>query len=67
MMTRKHYEAIAKELKANCPKYTENYTPSVKENKNFHNLVHGLVSVFKADNDNFNSSKFIDAVYTEVA
>jgi len=58
-MTRKDYIKFAtllKQLKAN--KNTYNWTKFEYESE----LLNGLISIFKTDNINFNTSKFIDYI-----
>ena len=57
MMTRKHYRLVAKIIKDNTIINNNMMLPTL----NKLNVINDLMLVFKQDNNNFNSSKFIDA------
>ena len=57
MMTRKHYRQVAKIIKDNTIINNNMMLPTL----NKLNVINDLMLVFKQDNNNFNSSKFIDA------
>ena len=57
MMSRKHYRQVAKIIKDNTIINNKMMLPTL----NKLNVINDLMLVFKQDNNNFNSSKFIDA------
>ena len=57
MMTRKHYRLFAKIIKDNTIINNKMMLPTL----NKLNVINDLMVVFKQDNNNFNSSKFIEA------
>ena len=57
MMSRKHYILVAKIIKDNTIINNNMMLPTL----NKLNVINDLMLVFKQDNNNFNSSKFIDA------
>ena len=57
MMSRKHYRLVAKIIKDNTIINNNMMLPTL----NKLNVINDLMLVFKQDNNNFNSSKFIDA------
>ena len=57
MMSRKHYRLFAKIIKDNTIINNNMMLPTL----NKLNVINDLMLVFKQDNNNFNSSKFIDA------
>ena len=57
MMSRKHYRQVAKIIKDNTIINNNMMLPTL----NKLNVINDLMLVFKQDNNNFNSSKFIDA------
>ena len=57
MMTRKHYILFAKIIKDNTIINNKMMLPTL----NKLNVINDLMVVFKQDNNNFNSSKFIEA------
>ena len=56
-MSRKHYRLFAKIIKDNTIINNNMMLPTL----NKLNVINDLMLVFKQDNNNFNSSKFIDA------
>ncbi len=57
MMTRKHYRLFAKIIKDNTIINNKMMLPTL----NKLNVINDLMVVFKQDNNNFNSNKFIEA------
>lgn len=53
-MSRKHFKAVAELLRA--------YRDLVSANT-FNDLVHGFIDVFEQENPNFDSDKFIKAIW----
>tara|TARA_Y100000593_G_scaffold25734_1_gene51306 strand:+ start:488 stop:676 length:189 start_codon:yes stop_codon:yes gene_type:complete len=56
-MTRKHYRLFAKIIKDNTIINNKMMLPTL----NKLNVINDLMVVFKQDNNNFNSNKFIEA------
>ena len=57
MMTRKHYRLVAKIIKDNTIINNNMMLPTL----NKLNVINDLMLVFKEDNNNFDSRRFIDA------
>jgi hypothetical protein len=60
-MTRKDYRAIAKAIKENSYDIDDLHVQNVVI-INKHSLIKDLCAIFKNDNSNFNTSKFIDFI-----